>query len=269
MTTADQLPISKHHEGLSMSEVLIERPSEGVAVVRLNRPEVRNALNAAVRAQVNAAFADFDVDPDVRAIVLTSTGPHFAAGGDLREFGAATMVERINAEYTEGIARCRKPVISAVNGYALGGGCEYAMNGDIIIAGADAVFGQPEVKVGLVPGLGGTQYLPRAIGIYPAMLMLLTGDSISAERAAQLGLVSEVVEGRAEDRALEIAQRIAQLPPVTVQAIKRVVRHGIQVSITAGLEMEKMAHQQMFATADMREGAQAFFDKRQPHFQGL
>ena len=142
------------------------------------------------------------------------------------------------------------------------------MNGDIIIAGRDAVFGQPEVKVGLVPGLGGTQYLPRAIGIYPAMLMLLTGDPIDAERAASLGLVSEVVDGSAEDRALEIAKKIAKLPPLTVQTIKRVVRYGTQVSLNSALEMEKMAHQQMFATQDMREGATAFFEKRRPSFEG-
>jgi enoyl-CoA hydratase/carnithine racemase len=178
------------------------------------------------------------------------------------------MVDRINAEYTDGIARCRKPVITAVNGYALGGGCEYAMNGDIIIAGTDAVLGQPEVKVGLVPGLGGTQYLPRAIGLYPAMLMLLTGEPITAARAATLGLVSEVVEGRAEERALEIAEKIARLAPLTVQAIKRVVRNGTEVSLSTALEMEKMAHQQMFATEDMREGAAAFFDKRRPSFHG-
>ncbi|QYB00170.1 enoyl-CoA hydratase/isomerase family protein (plasmid) [Rhodococcus sp. USK10] len=251
-----------------MNEVLLENPSNGVMLVRINRPEVRNALNAAVRTQINDAFRSFDTDPGVRAVVLTSVGDHFAAGGDLREFGASSMVDRITAEYTDGIARCRKPVITAVNGYALGGGCEYAMNGDIIIAGQDAILGQPEVKVGLVPGLGGTQYLPRAIGLYPAMLMLLTGEPITAERAATLGLVSEVVEGRAEERALEIAKKIARLAPLTVQAIKRVVRNGTEVSLSTALEMEKMAHQQMFATEDMREGAKAFFDKRYPTFSG-
>ena len=251
-----------------MNEVVVERPEKGIALVRINRPEVRNALNGAVREQVNTAFREADLDPEVLAVVLTSTGPHFAAGGDLREFGAATMVERMTAEYTDGIARCRKPVITAVNGYALGGGCEYAMNSDIIIAGRDAVFGQPEVKVGLVPGLGGTQYLPRAIGLYPAMLMLLTGATITAERAAALGLVSEVVDGRAEDRALEIAREITALPPLTVQAIKRVVRQGTEVALPVALELERLAHQQMFATEDMREGTAAFFEKRPAIYEG-
>ncbi|WPB89295.1 enoyl-CoA hydratase-related protein [Streptomyces malaysiensis] len=251
-----------------MSELLIERPSDSIAVVRINRPEVRNALNGSIRAGINKAFREFDTDPDIKVVVLTSTGDHFAAGGDLREFGAATMVDRMLAEDTTELARCRKPVIAAVNGYAFGGGCEYAMNCDIIIAGTDALFAQPEVKVGLVPGLGGTQYLPRAIGVYPAMLMLLTGEPITGERAAALGLVSEVVEGNAEKRAFEIAEKIVALPPLTVQLIKKVVREGTQVALSTALVMEKLAHQQMFATEDMREGATAFLEKRKPHFQG-
>ena len=259
---------SSPETGGAAPEVLVERPSPGIAVVRINRPDVRNALNAAVRSQINTAFRAFDADRDIRVVVLTSTGAHFAAGGDLREFGAASMVDRIQAEHTTELARCRKPVIAAVNGYAYGGGCEYAMNCDIIIAGRDARFAQPEVKVGLVPGLGGTQYLPRAIGIYPAMLMLLTGEPIDAERAQALGLVSEMVEGRAEDRALELAATIAALPPLTVQAIKKVVREGTQVALSTALEMEKLAHQQMFATEDMREGSQAFLEKRRPEFRG-
>ena len=251
-----------------MTEVLVERPDDGVAVVRLNRPDVRNALNAAVRKQINAAFTTFDTAPDVRVVVLTGAGDHFAAGGDLREFGSASMVDRITAEHTTALARCRKPVIAAVNGYALGGGCEYAMACDVIVAGRDAKFGQPEVKVGLVPGAGGTQYLPRAVGTYQAMLMLLTGDPVPAERAERMGLVSELVDGRAEDRALEIARKIAALSPLAVQAIKHVVRAGGQVPLTQGLQMEMLAHQQMFATEDMREGTRAFFEKRPPEFQG-
>lgn len=251
-----------------MSEVLLESPHPGVALVRINRPEVRNALNTAVRVQINAAFQSFDRDPSILAVVLTSSGDHFAAGGDLREFGASTMIDRINAEYTESIARCRKPVIAAVNGYAYGGGCEYAMNCDIIIAGEDAKFAQPEVKVGLVPGLGGTQYLPRAIGLYPALLMLLTGSPIDAQKAATLGLVSEVVPGRAEDRAIEIAAEISKLPPVAVQAIKRVVRQGTEVALPVALELERAAHQQMFATEDMHEATAAFFEKRPAEYHG-
>lgn len=251
-----------------MSEVLIERPADGVALVRLNRPEVRNALNAGVRKQINAAFSTFDTAPDVRVVVLSGSGDHFAAGGDLREFGGASMVDRITAEHTTALARCRKPVVAAVNGYALGGGCEYAMACDIIVAGRDAKFGQPEVKVGLVPGAGGTQYLPRAVGTYRAMLMLLTGDFVTAEHAASMGLVSELVDGRAEDRAMEIARQIAALPPLAVQAIKHVVRAGSQVPLTQALQMEMLAHQQMFATEDMREGTQAFFEKRTPEFSG-
>ena len=251
-----------------MPEVIIEHPADHIAVARLNRPEVRNAMNAAVRRQINDAFRAFDTDPEVRVVVLTQAGDHFAAGGDLREFDAATVTDRMLAEHTVELGRCRKPVIAAVNGYAYGGGCEYAMNCDIIIAGRDAKFAQPEVRVGLIPGLGGTQFLPRAIGLYPAMLMLLTGDPITAEHALSLGLVSEMVEGRAEDRALEVARRIADLSPLAVQLIKKVVRHGTEVSISAALEMERMAHIEMFGTEDMREGTQAFLEKRPPEFRG-
>ena len=225
-----------------MGDVIVERPRPGVALVRLNRPEVRNALNMEARRQVSAAFRALTDDADVRAVVITGDEKAFAAGADIREMaesGPIEVLQRRTAALWAVIAACPKPVIAAVNGYALGGGCELAMHADIIIAGEGAVFGQPEVKVGIIPGSGGTQRLMRAVGKFKAMKLILTGEPIKAAEAERIGLVSEVVpDADVLTRALELAATIAALPPLAVQQIKEVMLAGADAPLSVGLALE-------------------------------
>jgi enoyl-CoA hydratase len=255
-----------------MSEVLLERPDDAVAVIRLNRPEVRNALNMAVRQQLADAFAALGADEATRCIILTGGEKVFAAGADLRDMVDRTPVElmmRRSEKLWQPIASCPKPVIAAVNGYALGGGCELAMHADIIIAGEGASFGQPEVRVGIMPGAGGTQRLTRAVGKFRAMRMLLTGEPVPARDALAMGLVSEVVpDGEVFDAALRVAKTIAGLPPLAVMQIKEAVLAGQDASVDAALLIERKAFQLLFSTADQKEGMRAFLEKRKPDFQG-
>src|SRR4051812_32141796 len=179
-----------------MADLLVERPREGVALVRINRPEARNALNGRVRLLLADAFTELGRDDGVHAIVLTGDKDVFAAGADIREMADAGAVEimlRQTHLLWPAIASCPKPVIAAVNGFALGGGCELAMHADIIVAGEGARFGQPEIRVGIMPGAGGTQRLTRAVGKYKAMMLLLTGEPVGAREADAMGLVSTVV----------------------------------------------------------------------------
>lgn len=255
---------------MSDDVVTLEKLTDHVRLVRIQRPDARNALNRDVRAFINRYFAEMSEDPEVRAIVLAGSPKYFAAGGDIREMNSRdTIAKAISADRTINLATCKKPIVAAVNGYALGGGCEYAMQCDVVVASSEATFGQPEVKLGLVPGAGGTQRLPRIVGKSNAMYMLLTGDFISAQDALRMGLVSEVVEGDCEPRAIEIAKTIASMPPITVQQIKDVVLNGADIPLSAALRMEAKAHELMYGTADMREGTRAFGEKREPNYQGL
>ncbi len=255
-----------------MSEVLVERPNERVAVVRLNRPEARNALNLAVRQMLADHFAALGGDEETRCIVLTGGEKVFAAGADIRDMVERTPVEmaaRRSERMWQPIASCPKPVVAAVNGYALGGGCELAMHADIIVAGEGASFGQPEVKVGIMPGAGGTQRLTRAVGKFRAMKILMTGEPVPAREALAMGLVSEVVpDGEVFARALAIANTIASMPPLAILQIKEAVLAGQDASLEAGLLLERKAFQLLFATADQKEGMRAFLEKRKPEFQG-
>ena len=251
-----------------MPEVLLEHPAPHVALVRIHRPEARNALNGEVRRGMNTLFAQLAADPEVRSIVLAGSDTVFAAGADLKERAAMDVVGAMNFEPTRGIANCPKPVIAAVNGYALGGGCEYAMQCDIILANDKAKFGQPEIKLGLVPGAGGTQRLPRAIGKYNAMWMLLTGNFVSAQDALRMGLVCEVIEGNCEPRAIELAKQIAELPPLAAMQIKEIVLSGADLALDAALRLEAKGIQLMHGTRDMREGVSAFIEKRKAKFEG-
>jgi enoyl-CoA hydratase/carnithine racemase len=255
-----------------MSEVLLERPADGVAVVRLNRPEVRNALNLAVRELLAKHFADFGNDEATRCIILTGGDKVFAAGADIRDMvdrTAMEMMARRAEDLWDPIASCPKPVIAAVNGYALGGGCELAMHADIIVAGEGASFGQPEVRVGIMPGAGGTQRLTRAVGKYRAMRMLLTGEPVTAREALAMGLVSDVVaDGEVFETALRIAKTIVSMPPVAVRQIKEVVLAGQDASLEAAMMLERKAFQLLFATGDQKEGMRAFLEKRKPEFRG-
>jgi enoyl-CoA hydratase len=253
-----------------MAVVELTRPSEHVALVRINRPDTRNALNKDVRTLINRYFSELSDDTETRAIVLAGSDKFFIAGGDIREMNSRpTVAHAILADRTTNLMTCKKPVIAAVNGYALGGGCEYAMQCDIVIASDGATFGQPEVKLGLVPGAGGTQRLPRVAGKHNAMYMLLTGRFVTAADALRMGLVSEVVPGNCDARALEIAEEIAKLPPLTVMQIKDAVLSGADIPLSSALQIERKAHELMYGTQDMREGTNAFAEKRKPDFKGL
>ncbi len=252
--------------------VLAERPAEGVGLVRINRPDARNALNLEVRRLLAHHLTAMGGDAAIRCIVITGSETAFAAGADIKEMagaGAIEMLLRGTHQLWRAIAACPKPVIAAVNGYALGGGCELAMTCDIIIAGESARFGQPEVKIGIVPGGGGTQRLPRAVGKYQAMRYLLTGDFISAKAAFEMGLVSEIVaDAEVEKRALAMAQQIAELSPLAVEQIKECVLRGMDAALDTGIALETKANQMLFASQDQKEGMAAFIEKRKAKFQG-
>ena len=252
--------------------VVTEDRGDGVRLVRINRPEVRNALNMATRLALADAFGTFASDKNVRAIVLTGDEKAFAAGADLKESVDASPSEimlRNTHLLWRTIEDCPKPIIAAVNGYALGGGCELAMHADIIIAGEGARFGQPEIRVGIMPGAGGVARLTRLVGKFKAMRMLLTGAQVTAVEAESMGLVSEVVpDDRVLDHALEMAQTIAAMPPIAAQQIKEVMIASQDASLEAGLALERKAYQLLFDTKDKQEGMAAFFEKRKPEFKG-
>jgi len=244
---------------------------EGVALVRLNRPEVKNALNLVVRQKLADYFTALGSDQSVRCIVLTG-GEIFAAGADIKDMadrGAVEMMLRNTHRMWQAIADCPKPVIAAVNGYAWGGGCELAMHADIIIAGEGASFCQPEVKVGIMPGAGGTQRLTRAVGKFQAMKMILTGQPVQAREALAMGLASEVVaDGEVLETALRMARLIAGMPPLAVMQSKEVVLAGQDASLAAGMMLERKAFQLLFASEDQKEGMHAFLEKRKPEYKG-
>jgi len=253
-------------------EVVVERPSEGVALVRLNRPDATNALSLGLQAQLSEAFGALGTDAQVRCIVLTGGEKVFAAGGDITSMagvGAIEVFQRHTERVWAPIERCPKPIIAAVCGYAFGGGAELAMHCDIIIAGQGASFAQPEIRIGIMPGIGGTQRLVRAVGKFNAMRMLLTGKPVSAEEARMMGLVSLVLpDAEVMDEALKMARTIADMPPLAVAQIKEVVLAGMDASLDTALMLERKANQLLFATRDQKEGMQAFVDKRKPKFEG-
>lgn len=255
-----------------MSVVSLERAASGVALLRLNRPDRLNALNMAVRESLAAHFRELAADDAVRCVVVTGDEKAFAAGADVAELAERTPTDAAFAKSRaawEAMERYRRPIIAAVNGFALGGGCELAMHCDIIIAGEGAKLGQPEVKLGIMPGAGGTQRLVRAVGKFAAMRWLLTGELMSAADALRMGLVSEVVpDVRVLPHALEIAMRIAALPPLAVAAIKETVLLGADLPLEAALRLEGQSFQMLFATEDRTEGMRAFIDKRKPEFKG-
>ncbi|WP_201593716.1 enoyl-CoA hydratase [Psychrobacter sp. Pi2-51] len=252
--------------------IICETLNNGVSLITLNRPKVRNALNTELREKMAEIFIKLNDDPKTKAIVLTGGDKVFAAGADINDFLTAKTVDvylRHSERYWDAITNCRKPIIAAVNGYALGGGCELAMHADIIVAGKSAKFGQPEIKIGLMPGAGGTQRLFRVIGKHKAMKLILTGDMISAEAADQMGLVSEVVEDEATiHRAIEIAEQLAGYSPIALTQIKEVANLGVDMPLQAALALERKAFQILFDTEDQKEGAKAFLEKRDANYKG-
>ncbi len=253
---------------MSGGVLLVEHPAPHVVVLRMNRPEAMNALNAAVREAINTTLPRLDADPEVRCVVLAGGEKAFAAGADIKERAAMSAVDVMGMSTTRGIAAFSKPIIAAVNGFALGGGCEYAMQCDIVIANDRARFGQPEIKLGLVPGAGGTQRLPRAVGKHNAMYMVLTGNMVSAADALRMGIVCEVVEGNCDARAIELAIHVAAMPPLTAKLIKEAVSSGSDMALDPALRLETRAHQLAFTTEDVREGIAAFIEKRTATFHG-
>jgi len=260
-----------------MSEVIQEPPvrmrREGaVGVVMLNRPAKRNALDLIMRAAIAQAVMELANDAEVKAIVITGGEGIFAAGADLNllvDKGAQDVADLELGRYWAPVATCRKPVIAAVSGFALGAGCELALMCDFIVADASARFGQPELSVGIMPGEGGTQRLVRAVGLQVASLMLLSGEMIDGERAFQLGLVAELAgEGQALPRALELAKKAARMPPKAVAATRRVLRQGADLPLDAALALENREFLLLFDTVDKTEGMLAFLEKRKPEFKG-
>ncbi len=255
-----------------MEEVTIDRPADGVARVTINRPEARNALSMTVRERLATVFNELSVDAATRCIVLTGGDQVFAAGADIRDMAERRPMElllRRTDVYWRAIASCSKPIIAAVNGYAWGGGCELAMHCDIIIAGESASFAQPEIRVGIMPGAGGTQRLTRAIGKFQTMKMLLTGKPVSAREALAMGLASEVVADDAvQSTAVAMASTIAAMPPLAVMQIKEVVLAGQDASLDTALMLERKAFHLLFDTEDQKEGMHAFLDKRKPQYKG-
>lgn len=255
-----------------MTDVLsIEVRATRVAVVTLNRPDVLNALDLELREALADAFLGFAKDSGIRAVVVTGGNQVFAAGADIKAMANDTAnqaAESPRSRLWKPIKDYPRPIIAAVNGYALGGGCELAMHCDIIVAGRGARFGQPEIRVGIMPGAGGTQRLLRAIGKFKTMKMVLTGEAITAESAERAGLVSEVVEDEAVlERAIAIAETIARLPAAAAMRIKEAVLFGADLPLDAALAFEQRSMQLLFGTPDQREGMSAFIEKRKPNFE--
>ncbi len=253
--------------------IILEPTDDGVALIRLNRPEALNALNGQLMAELSTCIAALDTDDAVRCLVLTGSDKAFAAGADIKEMQAKTYAQAFKEDYftetSERIVRSRKPIIAAVAGYALGGGCELAMMCDFIIAAENARFGQPEINLGVMPGIGGTQRLTRLVGKSKAMDMMLTARMMDAAEAERAGLVSRVVPlDRLMDEAMAAARKIASLSPLAVVMNKELVDTALETTLTEGIKVERRLFHSLFAFEDQKEGMAAFVEKRKPQFKG-
>lgn len=257
---------------MSDEPLVLHEIADGVATITLNRPRALNALSPALMDELIATVERLDDDETVRVLVLTGGPRVFAAGADIKamvESSSTQMLERRTIAKWERIRACRKPIIAAVSGYALGGGCELAMMCDMIVASETAQFGQPEINIGVIPGAGGTQRLTRAIGPYRAMEMILTGSTLSAREAYAAGLVNRVcpVEGLLAE-AQRLAALIAARPPIAVRLAREAVRYGAETTVRDGLEIERRNFYLLFDTEDQKEGMRAFVEKRPAEFKG-
>ena len=245
---------------------------EHVALIELNRPKELNALNLQLMGELRDALKQLDEDDSVRAIVLTGNERAFAAGADIKQMAGKTAIDMFNIDQFstwDQIKKTKKPIIAAVSGFALGGGCELAMTCDMIIASETAQFGQPEIKIGVMPGAGGTQRLTKALGKAKAMEMVLTGKFISAEEAEKHGLVNRVVPVELYlDEALKLAGEIAKMSPVAVKLAKESVNRSFETGLDEGLYFERKNFYMCFASEDQKEGMNAFVEKRTPQFTG-
>lgn len=253
-------------------ENLIVTRDGAVATIQLHRPKVLNALNGKTLDELCAALDAFERDPEVRVVVLTGDERAFAAGADIQEFvgkTAADMLEGPRGRQWERIRLFPKPLVAAVSGYCLGGGCELAMLCDIIVAAETARFGQPEINLGILPGAGGTQRLPRAVGKHRAMELILTGRHISAQQAYEWGLVNRVVPPEALlEETYNLAREIASKAPLAVRLAKAAVLRSMDSPLEVGLDHERRLFALAFSTEDKEEGVQAFLEKRKPVFRG-
>jgi enoyl-CoA hydratase len=253
-------------------EHIILTKEEGYALIQLNRPDVLNALNIKLMQELVSALEELDADTTTRCIIVTGNERAFAAGADITEMAEASAVEMLTRDQFarwDRIRKINKPLIAAVSGFALGGGCELAMSCDIIIASETARFGQPEINIGVMPGAGGTQRLTRTIGKYKAMEMILTGKMISAEEAKEYGLVNKVVPVEYYlQEAKDLAKEIASKPPVAVRLAKEAVLKSFDTTIEGGLEFERKNFYLLFSSDDQKEGMKAFIEKRKPKWRG-
>ncbi|NLX08057.1 MAG: enoyl-CoA hydratase [Chloroflexi bacterium] len=257
---------------MAYENILVERPAEGVGLVRLNRPRVFNALNGPLMDELMSELAAMDADETIGCMVITGVERVFAAGADIAEMAEAQPVDLMRLGFIDRWDRLRairKPVIAAVSGYALGGGCELALACDMIVASETAVFGQPEINLGVIPGAGGTQRLARTIGKALTMEMVLNDRRLSAEEAERFGLVNCVAPvSEYLDVAIQMAAHIAARAPIAVQIAKDAVNMALETTLAAGLAYERHLFYGLFSTLDQKEGMSAYLEKRKPGWQG-
>ncbi len=253
-------------------KTIVVQVENGVGLIRFDRPKVYNALNHTVMTELGDALETLDADDDVGCVVITGNEKAFAAGADIREMSGETTVDLMQSErfrHWDRIRGISKPIIAAVSGYALGGGCEIAMACDMIVASETAQFGQPEVTLGIMPGAGGTQRLTRAVGKALAMEIILADRRLSAQEAERFGLVNRVVPVDSYlEEAMALARKVASQAPLAVKMAKDAINEAFETSLTEGLKAERRDFYLLFATEDQTEGMQAFVEKREPEFKG-
>jgi enoyl-CoA hydratase/carnithine racemase len=255
---------------VTVGDVVLAERDGAVGVARLNRPDARNALSAELMERLAGLIEEWDADPETRCIVIAGSDDYFAAGADIKAMRDRSFQEAManpTSAYWSRIAGCRTPMIAAVSGFALGGGCELALSCDMIVASQSAEFGQPEITLGIIPGAGGTQRLTRVIGKQRAMELVLTGRRVNAHEALAMGIVNKVSKKWFED-AVELAQVVARRPPIAVRLGKQAVQAADETALSAGLAYERRLYELAMATDDRVEGVTAFIEKRRPEFRG-
>jgi enoyl-CoA hydratase len=260
----------RRDNAMAYETILVETKGK-VGIVRLNRPQALNALNALLNTELAAAVDKFEADDNIACMIITGSEKAFAAGADIKEMQAKTYMDAFKGDFAadwDRVARARKPVIAAVAGFALGGGCELAMMCDMIIAADTAKFGQPEIKLGVIPGIGGTQRLTRAVGKAKAMDLNLTGRMMDAAEAERSGLVARVVPAASlMDEAMKAAETIASMSLVALMVAKEAVNAAFETTLREGIRFERRTFHALFATHDQKEGMAAFVEKRKPKFE--